>query len=140
MIFSPFYNRRNLTNFKVLFCKIWNNSTSCFHSHWLKYARGMCKNLKDMSAQLPQSCKMPWPLCWGRGQSGGSLEILSCFLSPCKPVHTSSLTVFNWQILAAELKNVHLVGGVGFSEGMSKDKRVNDITGFHCVVGHSENI
>lgn len=33
-------------------------------------------------------------------------------------------------------KNVHLVGRAGFLQGMRKDKRVDDITAFHCVVGY----
>lgn len=41
-----------------------------------------------------------------------SLAISYCFLIPHKPVNTFPLTVFNLQILAAELKKyLHFVGG-----------------------------
>lgn len=65
--FFPFHNRKILTNFKVLFCKMWNISTPSFLSQCLGCAPGTCENPKDLSAHLAWPCKMPWPLCWGWG-------------------------------------------------------------------------
>lgn len=130
--FLPFPNRKILTNFKVLFCKIWNISTPSFLSQCLGWALGTCENPKDLSVHLVQPCKMPWPLCWGWGYFAiwKSLYCPSALGNQCLHPHwlfsTGRYEVQNWKKRA--------FGGI--LQGMRKDKRVDDINAFHCVVGY----
>lgn len=108
--FFPFHNRMNLTSFKVLFLQ----NLKYFHSLLPKpviiTCTGNVQEAKRPVSAFATALYNVLATLLGLGLFC-SLEISYCFLIPHKPVNTFPLTVFNLQILAAELKKyLHFVG------------------------------
>lgn len=120
----------------VLCCKIWNIYVLCFHSQWLIRLIRECARIRKTCECI---CRSPVKCPGHSGGAGVTLQSGNPFTAP-QPPETSAYIPTDYLQLADTRcrteKNMHFVGRAGFSEGMRKDKRVNDITAFHCVVGH----